>query len=151
MPPVTATSSPIPVLGDTEIWEIQNNSGGWFHPVHIHLIDFKVLSRNGKAPFPWELGPKDVIYTGELEKVRLIMKFGTKDTSSPFSVQVGKYMIHCHNLVHEDHDMMSQFSVGLPSDPTGTMVPERVRRQERSDHGRPGRCRHALSRQCAGG
>jgi hypothetical protein len=22
-------------------------------------------------------------------------------------------MIHCHNLVHEDHDMMSQFSVGL--------------------------------------
>ncbi len=111
-----------PGLGDTEIWEIQNNSGGWFHPVHIHLIDFKVLSRNGKAPFPWELGPKDVIYTGELEKVRLIMKFGTKDTSSPFSVQVGKYMIHCHNLVHEDHDMMSQFSVGLPSDPTGTMV-----------------------------
>jgi hypothetical protein len=22
-------------------------------------------------------------------------------------------MIHCHNLPHEDHDMMSQFSVGL--------------------------------------
>ena len=31
-------------------------------------------------------------------------------------------MIHCHNLVHEDHDMMAQFSVGLaggddPNDP----------------------------------
>ena len=24
----------------------------------------------------------------------------------------GRYMIHCHNLVHEDHDMMSQFAVG---------------------------------------
>jgi hypothetical protein len=24
----------------------------------------------------------------------------------------GRYMIHCHNLVHEDHDMMVQFSVG---------------------------------------
>ena len=24
----------------------------------------------------------------------------------------GKYMEHCHNLVHEDHDMMAQFLVG---------------------------------------
>lgn len=111
-----------PGLGDTEIWEIQNNSGGWFHPVHIHLIDFKVLSRNGKPPFPWELGPKDVIYAGEGERVRLIMKFGSRVPGDPFGVQVGKYMVHCHNLVHEDHDMMSQFSVGLPADPTGTMV-----------------------------
>ena len=32
-------------------------------------------------------------------------------------------MVHCHNLPHEDHDMMHQFSVGLktgqtdPNDP----------------------------------
>lgn len=93
-----------PGLGDTEVWEIENKSGGWFHPVHIHLIDFKVLSRNGKAPFAYELGPKDVVYVGEGEKVRLIMKFGPHR---------GKYMVHCHNLPHEDHDMMHQFSVGL--------------------------------------
>jgi hypothetical protein len=30
-----------------------------------------------------------------------------------FGPHRGKYMIHCHNLPHEDHDMMSQFSVGL--------------------------------------
>jgi spore coat protein A, manganese oxidase len=24
----------------------------------------------------------------------------------------GRYMIHCHNLSHEDHDMMTQFQVG---------------------------------------
>ena len=24
---------------------------------------------------------------------------------------IGKYMVHCHNLVHEDHDMMTQFEV----------------------------------------
>jgi hypothetical protein len=29
----------------------------------------------------------------------------------------GKYMIHCHNLVHEDHDMMSQFEVVDPGGP----------------------------------
>jgi len=29
-----------------------------------------------------------------------------------FEHQRGKYMMHCHNLVHEDHDMMAQFQVG---------------------------------------
>ena len=52
-----------------EIWELKNSSGGWFHPVHIHFIDFKVLSRNGKPPLPHELGPKDVVYVGENETV----------------------------------------------------------------------------------
>src|SRR3954466_5350059 len=86
-----------------EIWELENPGGGWFHPVHIHLVDFKVLDRNGKAPEPYELGPKDVVYVGESEKVRVIMRFEN---------QKGKYMMHCHNLVHEDHDMMVQFEVG---------------------------------------
>jgi spore coat protein A, manganese oxidase len=44
------------------------------------------------------------VYVGENETVRLIMRF---------EHQRGKYMIHCHNLPHEDHDMMQQFSVGL--------------------------------------
>jgi spore coat protein A len=35
------------------------------------------------------------------------MKFGPHE---------GRYMIHCHNLVHEDHDMMSQFRVGPKRD-----------------------------------
>jgi FtsP/CotA-like multicopper oxidase with cupredoxin domain len=93
-----------PGLDDVEIWEFENSSGGWFHPVHIHLVDFQILSRNGRAPFAHERGPKDVVYVGEGETVRLLMKFGPHR---------GKYMIHCHNLPHEDHDMMSQFSVGL--------------------------------------
>lgn len=97
-----------PALGATEIWEFENGSGGWFHPIHIHLVDFQVLSRNGRPAFPYELGPKDVVYVGEGETVRLLMKF---------SPHRGKYMIHCHNLPHEDHDMMVQFSVGLaPTD-----------------------------------
>jgi hypothetical protein len=71
--------------------------------VHIHLVDFKILDRNGKAPEPYERGPKDVVYVGENETVRVIMRF---------EHQNGKYMMHCHNLVHEDHDMMTQFQVG---------------------------------------
>jgi len=98
-----------PPLNGVEVWEIQNDSGGWHHPLHIHLVDFRILDReldrNGVrvAPRPNELGPKDVVYVGENERVRLIMCFGP---------QQGRYMIHCHNLVHEDHDMMGQFWVG---------------------------------------
>ena len=28
-----------------------------------------------------------------------------------FDPAAGKYMMHCHNLVHEDHDMMAQFEI----------------------------------------
>ncbi|SDY71391.1 Multicopper oxidase with three cupredoxin domains (includes cell division protein FtsP and spore coat protein CotA) [Geodermatophilus africanus] len=87
----------------TEIWEVHNSSGGWFHPLHVHLIDFQVLSRNGRPPRPEELGPKDVVYVGEGETVRLLMRFDHEE---------GRYMIHCHNLSHEDHDMMTQYQVG---------------------------------------
>lgn len=91
-----------PQLGDTEIWRLYNNSGGWFHPIHLHLIDCQILSRNGQPPFPYERGWKDVFYVGENEDVRVIGKYGPN---------TGKYMQHCHNTVHEDHDMMTQFEV----------------------------------------
>jgi spore coat protein A, manganese oxidase len=92
-----------PGYDDVEIWTLTNKSGGWFHPVHIHLVDFKILDRNGRPPAAYEKGPKDVVYVGEGESVRVIMRFTN---------QRGRYMIHCHNLAHEDHDMMAQFEVG---------------------------------------
>jgi spore coat protein A, manganese oxidase len=100
-----------PTVGNVEIWEIVNKSGGWFHPLHIHLVDFKVLSRNSATgkPLPHECGPKDVVYTGENETIRLLVRFDS----------TGKYMVHCHNLVHEDHDMMTQFEVVGPAGEKG--------------------------------
>ena len=87
---------------DVETWELRNPSGGWHHPIHVHLVDFKILSRNGRPPQAYELGPKDTVFLGENETIRILVKF---DGGS------GKYMMHCHNLVHEDHDMMGQFVV----------------------------------------
>lgn len=92
-----------PELEEVEIWSLQNKSGLWFHPVHLHLIEAQILDRNGQPPFPYERGLKDVFYVGENETVRIIGKFRPNK---------GKYMYHCHNMVHEDHDMMSQFEVG---------------------------------------
>lgn len=91
-----------PQLEQIEIWTLHNNSGLWFHPVHLHLIDAQILDRNGQPPFAYERGLKDVFYVGENETVRIIGKFRPN---------IGKYMYHCHNMVHEDHDMMSQFEV----------------------------------------
>jgi spore coat protein A len=95
---------------DIEIWDLVNESGGWFHPVHIHLIDGLLLSRNntsGNKPYAWENGPKDVFYLGENETASVLMQFVTGDGNDG-----GRYMLHCHNLVHEDSDMMIQFAVG---------------------------------------
>lgn len=92
-----------PGVGDIEIWNLVNAGGGWVHPVHIHLVDLQLLDRNGRAPLAYERGWKDVFFLGESQTVRVIAKFGP---------HAGKYMMHCHNLVHEDHDMMTQFEVG---------------------------------------
>ena len=37
-----------PGANDVEIWQFKNDSGGWFHPVHVHLVDFRILDRNGR-------------------------------------------------------------------------------------------------------
>ena len=39
-----------PKLDEVQIWELKNPSGGWFHPLHIHLIDAQILDRNGQPP-----------------------------------------------------------------------------------------------------
>jgi FtsP/CotA-like multicopper oxidase with cupredoxin domain len=94
-----------PALGATEIWEFANPHGGWNHPVHVHLVDFRILDRNGNPPMAHERGAKDTVFLGENETVRVIATFGPHR---------GRYLMHCHNTVHEDHDMMAQFQVGPP-------------------------------------
>jgi FtsP/CotA-like multicopper oxidase with cupredoxin domain len=117
-----------PEPGDVEIWNLVNPGSGWVHPVHIHLVDLQMLTRNGVPPRPYEKGWKDVFYVGEWQTVRVIAKFGTRDGN----FIKGKYMMHCHNLVHEDHSMMTLFEVGkggpdpittAPAQPVETMLP----------------------------
>lgn len=86
-----------PRLDATEIWELTSNRG---HPVHLHLVHFRVLSRNGRRPHASDTGWKDTIFLGE--NVRVIARF---------SGYRGKYVFHCHNLEHEDMMMMANFEV----------------------------------------
>lgn len=83
-----------------EKWIFQNNSGGWQHPIHMHFEEFQTLSINGQAPKNSgliEKGRKDVF---RLEhNTQAIVYFRFRDF-------VGKFPLHCHNVVHEDHAMM---------------------------------------------
>jgi FtsP/CotA-like multicopper oxidase with cupredoxin domain len=129
-----------PRPGDFEIWRIENKSGGWYHPLHIHLVDFRILSRKGGSNRveAWEKGPKDVVYVGEGEIVEVLVQYAMAPVSYPdgrstgqagaTAASGGRYMIHCHNLAHEDHDMMGQFLVAAEDgsvdlSPTGTNHP----------------------------
>ena len=91
-----------PKEGTTEIWEFVNSSGGWFHDVHYHLVRFLILDINGRPRFPGESGWKDSFFLGENNTVRTIAQFKNFK---------GRYVLHCHNLSHEDHDMMTQWQV----------------------------------------
>lgn len=93
-------------LGDTEIWEVSNDSGmgmmgGTVHPFHAHGVQFQILDRDGRAPAPNEKGWKDTFIVEPGETVRVIATF-----NSP-----GVFMYHCHILEHEDAGMMGQFEV----------------------------------------
>ena len=90
-----------PKRGTAEIWTLKGK-GDWSHPVHIHFEEGRILTRNGKPPAPHEAGRKDVYVLAPGDEVRLFIRF------REFT---GKYMMHCHNLIHEDHAMMIRWDI----------------------------------------
>ncbi|MFC9539685.1 multicopper oxidase family protein [Lysinibacillus sp. NPDC056959] len=103
-----------PALDSIEIWNFINATP-FDHPIHLHLIRFKILERRpfdmelyqneGKLtfigppeePHDYEQGWKDTVKAEAGKMTKIIMHW--KD-------HVGHYMWHCHFLEHEDHDMM---------------------------------------------
>lgn len=106
------------ILGDIEVWNITNTSN-MAHPMHIHDIQFYILSRNGIAPAAYETGPKDVVLVRPNETVSLITRF------EDFADDTIPYMYHCHNLAHEDMGMMLQFIVTSPTSGVSSEVKEK--------------------------
>jgi FtsP/CotA-like multicopper oxidase with cupredoxin domain len=99
---LTATAKP--KRNTAEIWVLKSG-GNWSHPVHIHFEEGRILSRNGAAPAPHERGRKDVYVLAPGDEVRVFLRFRDFE---------GKYMMHCHNLTHEDHAMMIRWDIVAP-------------------------------------
>ncbi|TWD79329.1 FtsP/CotA-like multicopper oxidase with cupredoxin domain [Kribbella amoyensis] len=84
-------------LDQYEVWSFVTDV---HHPVHVHLAPFQVLRRRGKGPGAYDHGWKDTVDVRPAEVVEVLVKF---------SAHKGKYLIHCHNLEHEDMAMMAGF------------------------------------------
>jgi FtsP/CotA-like multicopper oxidase with cupredoxin domain len=122
--------------GTSETWAIRNDTlaGNWLHPVHIHLEEGRMVektrctvpSATGCNPadrvpvtmLPWEDGTnarRDVYPVQGQE--RFVIKLRFRDF-------VGRYLIHCHNMGHEDAFMMVRWDV------VETMAELRQRREQ---------------------
>ncbi|MBL0123790.1 MAG: multicopper oxidase domain-containing protein [Betaproteobacteria bacterium] len=79
------------------------NRGGEPHPMHVHGTQFQVVSRDGVAGnrLPTDLGWKDTVLVRPMETVEIVLRFAV----------AGNYVLHCHNLEHEDDGMMLNFDV----------------------------------------
>jgi FtsP/CotA-like multicopper oxidase with cupredoxin domain len=100
-----------PQVNSVERWIIGTDGGlniastsGWTHPIHIHLEEHRILKRNGVAIKPGnvEFSRKDVFKLKSGDTVELLMRF--RDLK-------GGYPMHCHNTIHEDHQMMLLWNV----------------------------------------
>ena len=92
---------------NVEEWDLNNNvASAWTHPVHIHFEEFRTLGRSvagvAKAVPILMSGRKDVMRLEATQGAHIKMQF--RDF-------VGKYLIHCHNMAHEDAFMMVRWDI----------------------------------------
>jgi spore coat protein A len=122
------TSTPTEVIpaGSTEVWEIINLTGDT-HPIHFHLVNVQILSRQAFSTMQYaggvpsyqgqpiapdlnELGWKETVRMNPGQVTRVYMKFDLPlvPFTVPASPRTGgsEYVWHCHILEHEEHDMM---------------------------------------------
>jgi len=112
--PVTETVK----LGSTEKWRFINTTDD-AHPMHLHLVQFQILNRQGfdaaefqkgtlrflglpRPPAPNEAGWKDTAIVNPRDMLTILVRF---------EGYTGRYVFHCHMLEHEDNDMMRPYDV----------------------------------------
>lgn len=86
-------------LGTAEEWTFVNKTP-FPHPIHIHVNPFQVISSNGVADprRPWlDTCP--------------VPAAGTMVMRTRFTDFVGRYVMHCHILPHEDTGMMININI----------------------------------------
>jgi len=105
-------------LGTTEKWRFINTTDD-AHPMHLHLVQFQILQRQGFNPAALLKGTLELI---GIPRPPAANEAGWKDTAivnprdvlsiiARFEGYTGRYVFHCHMLEHEDNDMMRPFEV----------------------------------------
>jgi len=112
-------STPIVVARDAvETWLLRNYHTSMPHAMHLHGFQFRVLERetspeqlaplvvDARGRLATDLGWKDTVLVWPGESVRIRIDF-----RHPFAGEQ-IYLVHCHNLEHEDGGMMLRVKVG---------------------------------------
>ncbi|MGH6637898.1 MAG: multicopper oxidase family protein, partial [Polaromonas sp.] len=92
-----------------EQWSFENEEAEWMHPIHIHFEEHQLLKRNGVVIGPGnvEYARKDVVPLQHSELNTMFMRFRDFE---------GRYVVHCHNTLHEDHAMMLRWDIDQTGD-----------------------------------
>jgi len=105
-------------LNATEEWRLVNETDMW-HPFHIHINPFQVISVNGK-----------LVDRKGYDDTFGIPANGEVTVRTVYRDFTGKYVLHCHILFHEDHGMMQVVEVvsegGSPAPHNGVPELERM-------------------------
>lgn len=88
--------------GDVMRFRVWTLTSDFHHPVHVHLGHFQVFRRNGRPPRPIDAGWKDTVDVRPYEVVEVLVRFDGYR---------GRYVMHCHNLEHEDMAMMANIDI----------------------------------------
>jgi FtsP/CotA-like multicopper oxidase with cupredoxin domain len=107
-----------------EIWTLENGGGGWTHPMHIHQEEHRILSRDGVRTVE---PPRPMIDSNGVVRPALVNDLHADDWSKEDTIGLqpgeevviyrnfrtfsGPYVAHCHNLAHEDHNMMFGWNI----------------------------------------
>lgn len=81
-------------LNTTDEWVVRNASSTW-HPFHIHINPYQVIAVNGQ-PVP----------VRSYEDTTDVPPFGEITLRTRYLDFEGRWVYHCHILLHEDHGMM---------------------------------------------
>jgi FtsP/CotA-like multicopper oxidase with cupredoxin domain len=130
--------------GSAEIWTLRNQGKNWSHPIHSHFTEYLLLEANGipVEASTVESGAEGPLgepgKEGERRTYLDLSKAGTREvdvfrggyrrdmaTLLPNDELVvymewhdflGKHVMHCHNVVHEDHAMMIRWDIVKPGE-----------------------------------
>jgi suppressor of ftsI/bilirubin oxidase len=105
------------VLRAVEVWDIENATNSMIHPMHLHGFSFQVLGRSNSPAalrplatasdgrVVTDLGWKDTVMIWPGETVRIAVDFRQAVPGAQL------FLFHCHNLEHEDGNMMINYRI----------------------------------------
>ena len=115
-----------------EQWNLDGGFG-WSHPIHVHEEEFQITNgapglygsssddsnnyNRWGSEYCWSNcgGSSTGVNLSRKDVVRLIPS-GNVTIRMRFRDWLGRYPLHCHNVIHEDHAMMLRFDIGTTGD-----------------------------------